>query len=126
MRLLRYGPAGQEKPGILDQNGHIRDLSGVLQDIDGKALSAANLARLADLDFAKLPLVNGNPRLGVPVSGVSKFIAIGLNYLDHAKEANMAVPAEPIIFLKATSCLTGPNDDVIQPKYSTKLDWEVE
>jgi 2-keto-4-pentenoate hydratase/2-oxohepta-3-ene-1,7-dioic acid hydratase in catechol pathway len=126
MRLLRYGPAGQEKPGVLDRDGNIRDLSGVVRDLDGNALAPASLAKLADLDLTKLPLVTGNPRLGIPVSGVPKFIAIGLNYLDHAKESNMPIPSEPIVFMKATSCLTGPNDDVMQPKYSTKMDWEVE
>jgi 2-keto-4-pentenoate hydratase/2-oxohepta-3-ene-1,7-dioic acid hydratase in catechol pathway len=126
MKLLRFGPPGEEKPGVLDQDGHIRDLSGFVDDIDGAALSPAVLAKLAALNIDSLPTVSGNPRIGVPVKGSSKFIAIGLNYLDHAIEANMAVPTEPIVFLKAPSCLNGPNDDVIQPKYSTKLDWEVE
>lgn len=126
MKLLRYGPIGQEKPGLLDGAGIIRDLSGVLADIDADAISPAGLARLARLDMNNLPAVAGKPRFGVPVSGVTKVIAIGLNYLDHAAEANMAVPTEPIVFLKALSCLAGPDDDVIQPKYSTKIDWEVE
>jgi 2-keto-4-pentenoate hydratase/2-oxohepta-3-ene-1,7-dioic acid hydratase in catechol pathway len=126
MKLLRYGPIGQEKPGFLDANGNIRDLSGMLADLDGNALSPASLKKLAALDLETLPVVPGNPRLGVPVAGVSKFIAIGLNYSDHAKEANMAIPSEPVVFMKALSCLCGPNDDVIQPKYSTKMDWEVE
>jgi 2-keto-4-pentenoate hydratase/2-oxohepta-3-ene-1,7-dioic acid hydratase in catechol pathway len=126
MKLLRFGPPGEEKPGVLDQDGHIRDLSGFVDDIDGAALSPAVLAKLAALNIDSLPTVSGNPRIGVPVKGSSKFIAIGLNYLDHAIEANMAVPSEPIVFLKAPSCINGPNDDVIQPKHSTKLDWEVE
>jgi 2-keto-4-pentenoate hydratase/2-oxohepta-3-ene-1,7-dioic acid hydratase in catechol pathway len=126
MKLLRFGPLGEEKPGVLDQEGRIRDLSGLVDDIDGAALSPAALAKLAALNIDNLPVVTGNPRLGAPVNGTSKFIAIGLNYLDHAIEANMAVPSEPIVFLKAPSCINGPNDDVIQPKHSTKLDWEVE
>jgi 2-keto-4-pentenoate hydratase/2-oxohepta-3-ene-1,7-dioic acid hydratase in catechol pathway len=126
MKLLRYGPVGQEKPGLLDASGNIRDLSGVLSDLNGDALSPSNLKKLAGLEIDKLPIVAGNPRLGVPVAGVSKFIAIGLNFSDHAAEANMAIPSEPIVFMKALSCLSGPNDDVIQPKYSTKMDWEVE
>jgi 2-keto-4-pentenoate hydratase/2-oxohepta-3-ene-1,7-dioic acid hydratase in catechol pathway len=126
MKLLRFGPLGEEKPGVLDQEGRIRDLSGLVDDIDGAALSPAALAKLAALNIDNLPVAPGNPRLGAPVNGTSKFIAIGLNYLDHAIEANMAVPSEPIVFLKAPSCINGPNDDVIQPKHSTKLDWEVE
>ena len=126
MKLLRYGPVGQEKPGLLDSDGNIRDLSGVISDVDGAALSPENLKKLAALDVHTLPLVTGKPRLGVPVTAVGKFIAIGLNFTDHAKEANMAIPTEPIVFMKATSCLSGPDDDVIQPKYSTKMDWEVE
>jgi 2,4-didehydro-3-deoxy-L-rhamnonate hydrolase len=126
MKLLRFGPPGEEKPGALDQDGRIRDLSGLIDDIDGTALSPAILDKLTALNINSLPIVSGNPRLGVPVKGTSKFIAIGLNYLDHAIEANMPVPAEPIVFLKAPSCINGPNDDVIQPKHSTKLDWEVE
>jgi 2,4-didehydro-3-deoxy-L-rhamnonate hydrolase len=126
MKLLRYGPMGQEKPGLLDTKGNLHDLSGVMADIDGRTLSANELAKLAALDLTRLPTITGNPRLGVPVAGVSKFIAIGLNYTDHAKESNMPIPTEPIVFMKAPSCLCGPNDDVIQPKYSTKMDWEVE
>src|SRR4051812_7515615 len=126
MKLLRYGPVGQEKPGLLDANGTIRDLSGVLPDLDGDGISPAGLERLAALDARTLLVVPGNPRLGVPVAGVGKFIAIGLNYTDHAKEANMAIPSEPVVFMKAISCLCGPNDDVIQPRHSTKIDWEVE
>lgn len=126
MKLLRYGPAGQEKPGLLDSDCNIRDLSGLIDDVDGVALSPENLKKLAALDVQALPVVTGKPRLGVPVTAVGKFIAIGLNFTDHAREANMAIPTEPIVFMKATSCLSGPNDDVIQPKYSTKMDWEVE
>jgi 2,4-didehydro-3-deoxy-L-rhamnonate hydrolase len=126
MKLLRYGPLGEEKPGLLDAEGQIRDLSRVVADLDGHALSPAALQKLASIDPKTLPSVSGAPRLGVPVANVSKFIAIGLNFSDHAREANMAIPSEPIVFLKAPSCLCGPNDDVIQPKYSTKMDWEVE
>lgn len=126
MKLLRFGPIGQERPGLLDSEGNIRDLSGVVPEIDGSTISPASLERLAALDVKRLPVVSGNPRLGTPVAGVSKFIAIGLNYTDHAKESNMPIPTEPIVFMKAPSCLCGPNDDVIQPKYSTKMDWEVE
>lgn len=126
MKLLRYGPTGQEKPGLLDSTGTIRDLSGVVPDIAGEVLNAAGLARLKALDPASLPAVSGNPRLGPCVSGVGKFICIGLNYSDHAAETGAAVPPEPIIFMKATSAITGPNDDVIIPKNSKKTDWEVE
>jgi 2,4-didehydro-3-deoxy-L-rhamnonate hydrolase len=120
MKLVRYGPLGQEKPGLLDAKDNLRDLSGVTADIDGSTISPEGLGKLAALDVARLPIVADNPRLGVPVVGVSKFIAIGLNYTDHAKESNMPIPTEPIVFMKAPSCLCGPNDDVIQPKYSTK------
>lgn len=126
MKLCRYGAAGQEKPGVIDANGKLRDLSSVIRDIDPAALAPDALKKLAATKAESLPLVEGNPRLGVPVNGISKYLAIGLNYLDHAKEANMAVPTEPIIFMKALSCLCGPNDDTIQPKSSTRLDWEVE
>jgi 2,4-didehydro-3-deoxy-L-rhamnonate hydrolase len=126
MKLLRHGPAGQERPGTLDAERRIRDLSGVIRDIDGAALSPAALKRLQGLDLSTLPLVPGSPRFGAPVAGVGKFVAIGLNYSDHAKESNMPIPTEPVVFMKATSCLCGPNDDVVKPKRSTKLDWEVE
>ena len=126
MKLLRYGPAGAEKPGLLDKDGAIRDLSGIVTDISGAALSEAGLKKLAAIDPATLPKVEGNPRLGPCVGGVGKFIGIGLNFADHAAETNMALPTEPIFFMKATSCLSGPNDDVIKPKDSTRLDWEVE
>jgi 2-keto-4-pentenoate hydratase/2-oxohepta-3-ene-1,7-dioic acid hydratase in catechol pathway len=126
MKLLRYGPAGREKPGLLDADGKIRDLSGQIADVDGQALTSETLGRLAKLDPAILPIVDGSPRLGCPVGSVSKFVAVGLNYADHAAEANMPLPTEPIIFFKATSCIVGPNDDVILPPGSTKGDWEIE
>jgi 2-keto-4-pentenoate hydratase/2-oxohepta-3-ene-1,7-dioic acid hydratase in catechol pathway len=126
MKLLRYGPAGQEKPGMLDKNGQIRDLSGVVRDIDGEALSPASLDRLRRLDPASLPPVAGSPRLGPCVGNVSKVLAIGLNYRLHAQEAGMPIPTEPIFFLKATSSICGPNDDVIIPKGAEKTDYEVE
>jgi 2,4-diketo-3-deoxy-L-fuconate hydrolase len=126
MKLLRYGPVGQEKPGLLDADGRILDLSGVIADLDGQALSPAGLAKLADTDLATLPVVTDPQRIGQPVANVGKFLAIGLNYTDHAKEAGMAIPTEPVVFMKAVSCLCGPNDDVITPRGSLKLDWEVE
>jgi 2-keto-4-pentenoate hydratase/2-oxohepta-3-ene-1,7-dioic acid hydratase in catechol pathway len=126
MKLCRYGNSGQEKPGMIDSAGKLRDLSKVVKDIDPDALSPESLKKLAAAKADSLPLVEGNPRMGVPVNGISKYVAIGLNYSDHAKEANMAVPTEPIIFMKALSSICGPNDDTIQPKNSTKLDWEVE
>jgi 2-keto-4-pentenoate hydratase/2-oxohepta-3-ene-1,7-dioic acid hydratase in catechol pathway len=126
MKLLRYGPPSQEKPGLLDRDGNIRDLSGAVRDIDGETLSPASLDRLRRLDPSTLPLVSGSPRLGPCVAGVSKIVAIGLNYRAHAAEAGMAIPNEPIFFLKATSAICGPNDDVIIPKGSEKTDWEVE
>jgi 2,4-diketo-3-deoxy-L-fuconate hydrolase len=126
MKLLRYGTTGNERPGVLDGEGRIRDLSAVIGELDGEAIGPAGLARLQALDLASLPLVEGEVRIGVPIARVGKFVAIGLNFSDHAKEAGMAIPTEPIVFMKATSCLCGPNDDVIKPKRSTKLDWEVE
>jgi 2-keto-4-pentenoate hydratase/2-oxohepta-3-ene-1,7-dioic acid hydratase in catechol pathway len=126
MKLLRYGPAGAEKPGILDRDGKIRDLSGSIRDLDGDALSPASLDRLRRLDPQTLPLVAGNPRIGPCVARVPKFVAIGLNYRDHAAETGAAIPKEPIIFMKATSCICGPYDDVIIPQGSQKTDWEVE
>jgi ureidoglycolate lyase len=126
MRLLRYGPAGQEKPGLLDRDGRIRDLSGAVRDIDGEALALASLDRLRRLDPASLPLVSGTPRLGPCVGSVSKIVAIGLNYRLHAQEAGAAIPSEPIFFMKAPSSICGPNDDVIIPKGSQKTDYEVE
>ncbi|WP_395678863.1 fumarylacetoacetate hydrolase family protein [Inquilinus sp.] len=126
MKLLRYGPAGQEKPGLLDAEGRIRDLSGVVPDIAGDALTPAGIARLKGLDPATLPVVSGNPRYGACVAGTGKFICIGLNYSDHAAETGATVPPEPIIFMKATSAIVGPNDDVEIPRASEKTDWEVE
>jgi ureidoglycolate lyase len=126
MRLVRYGDASKEKPGILDAQGVIRDLSGVVADIDGSALAPDSLAKLRGLNADSLPKVGGNPRLGSPVAMPSKLVAIGLNYSDHAKEANQAIPSEPIIFMKATSSICGPNDAVVLPKGSKKGDWEVE
>ncbi|WP_426033132.1 fumarylacetoacetate hydrolase family protein [Caulobacter sp. DWP3-1-3b2] len=126
MKLLRYGPKGAEKPGLLDAEGNIRDLSGHVADITGAELSPANLKRLAAIDPASLPLVEGSPRYGVPVSGVSKFIAVGLNFADHAAESNLPIPEEPVLFTKAVSCLNGPNDPVMIPRGSLKTDWEVE
>ncbi len=126
MKLLRYGPPGQEKPGLLGPDGKIRDLSGTVRDLDGDALSPGSLDRLRRLDPASLPLVSGSPRLGPCVSHISKVVAIGLNYRLHAQEAGMAIPKEPIFFLKATSSICGPNDDVMIPKGSEKTDYEVE
>jgi 2-keto-4-pentenoate hydratase/2-oxohepta-3-ene-1,7-dioic acid hydratase in catechol pathway len=126
MKLLRYGPPGQEKPGLLDRDGKIRDLSGTVRDIDAAALAPAGLARLRALDPASLPLVAGTPRLGPCVGAVSKIVAIGLNYRLHAQEAGAAIPTEPIFFMKAPSSICGPNDDVIIPKGSQKTDYEVE
>ena len=126
MKLLRYGPAGQEKPGLLDRDGKIRDLSGAVRDIDGEALAPASLDRFRRLDPASLPPVSGAPRLGPCVGSVSKIVAIGLNYRLHAQEAGAAIPSEPIFFMKATSSICGPNDDVIIPKNSQKTDYEVE
>jgi 2,4-diketo-3-deoxy-L-fuconate hydrolase len=126
MKLLRYGPVGQEKPGLIDRDGNIRDLSGAVRDIDGEALAPASLERLRRLDPATLPLVTDAPRLGPCVGSVPKIVAIGLNYRLHAQEAGAAIPSEPIFFMKATSSICGPNDDVIIPKGSQKTDYEVE
>ena len=126
MKLVRFGPAGKEKPGIIDAAGKLRDLSGVVADIGPAQLSDKVLAKLAKLKTDKLPLVRGKPRMGCPISNVSKFIAIGLNYADHAAEANMPIPKEPIVFTKAISCIQGPDDEVMLPKGSVKSDWEVE
>ena len=125
MKLLRYGPRGAEKPGLL-ADGSIRDLSGHVNDITAETVAPASLAKLAALDPAALPLVAGSPRLGTPVKGIGKFIAIGLNYADHAKEADLPVPKEPPVFTKAVSCLSGPDDDVMLPRDARKGDWEVE
>jgi 2-keto-4-pentenoate hydratase/2-oxohepta-3-ene-1,7-dioic acid hydratase in catechol pathway len=126
MKLVRYGAPGREKPGMIDANGKIRDLSKVVDDIAGDVLSPAGLAKLKKLKPEKLPLVKGKPRLGACVNGVGNFIAIGLNYSDHAAEAGMPIPKEPIIFNKAKSCICGPNDNTIIPRDSSKLDWEIE
>lgn len=126
MKLLRYGPKGKEKPGVLDGDGNIRDLSGVVADLTPETVTIAALAKLRALDIANLPVVQGEHRLGQPVAKVGKFLAIGLNYADHAKEAGLAPPPEPIFFTKAISCLNGPNDPVMIPKDSKKTDWEVE
>ena len=126
MKLLRYGPVGQEKPGLLDAQGRIRDLSAHVADIAGEALLPEGLARIAALDPQSLPVVPGNPRLGACVAGTGKFICIGLNYSDHAAETGAQVPTEPIIFMKATSAIVGPNDVVEIPRKSVKTDWEVE
>lgn len=126
MKLVRYGDVGQEKPGLIDAQGAIRDLSGSIRDIDGNTLGEDELAKLSNLDVNALPKVTGNPRLGAPVGNVQKLICIGLNYSDHAKESNMPIPEEPVVFMKAISALSGPNDTVILPKGSKKGDWEVE
>ena len=126
MKLVRYGAPGREKPGMLDAQGRIRDLSKIVPDIAGDVLSPKGLAKLRKLKPDKLPLVKGNPRIGPCVGKVGNFIAIGLNYSDHAAEAGMPIPKEPIIFNKAASCICGPNDDTMIPKDSSKLDWEVE
>ncbi len=126
MKLCRYGKNGFEKPGMIDAQGNIRDLSGVVEQIDQVAISPAGLAKLRKIKAETLPLVKGEPRLGVPYVGISKFVAIGLNFADHARESNLPIPSEPVVFMKATTSITGPNDKVIQPRNSTKLDWEVE
>jgi 2,4-didehydro-3-deoxy-L-rhamnonate hydrolase len=126
MKLVRYGNPGKEKPGLIDAQGTLRDLSKVVPDIGPAQLDAAVLAKLAKLDTAKLPAVRGTPRMGCPVAGVGKFVAIGLNYADHAAESGAPIPKEPIVFMKATTCIQGPNDPVMLPKGSVKSDWEVE
>ncbi len=126
MKLVRFGPAGAEKPGLVDAEGCIRDLSGILSDITGAELGAEALSRLAALDPAQLPRVDGPVRFGPPVAGTRHFIAIGLNYSDHAAESNLPVPAEPIMFTKGVSCIQGPDDEVRKPRQSIKMDWEVE
>lgn len=126
MKLCRYGEPGNEQPGILDAQGRVRDLSGVVPRLDARDFAEGLLERLRQLNPEDLPLVEGEPRIGVPYEGISKFICIGLNYSDHAEETGMPVPSEPIIFMKAPSAICGPNDDTIQPKHSTRLDWEVE
>ena len=126
MKLLRYGAAGHEKPGILDSNGNIRDLSAHVTDISGEVLGDDQLAAIAGYDIDTLPIVEGNPRIGPCVAGVGKFMCIGLNYSDHAEEAGMDVPPEPVLFFKATSAICGPDDNIEIPRGSTATDWEVE
>jgi 2-keto-4-pentenoate hydratase/2-oxohepta-3-ene-1,7-dioic acid hydratase in catechol pathway len=126
MKLLRFGQPGHEKPGLIDSNGRIRDLSGVIPDVDAAFLASGGLSRVAGLDRASLPVVPDGQRIGPCVGNVRNFIAIGLNYADHAAETGAAIPAEPIIFNKAPSCIVGPNDDVVIPRGSHKTDWEVE
>ena len=126
MKFLRYGEPGREKPGLIDSNGVLRDLSGQVTDLAGDALDPEWLTKVGGLDVETLPAVDGNPRLGPCVAGTGKFICIGLNYSDHAAETGATVPPEPIIFMKATSAITGPNDDLVLPRGSEKTDWEVE
>jgi 2,4-didehydro-3-deoxy-L-rhamnonate hydrolase len=126
MKLLRYGLPGNEKPGLLDRGGQIRDLSGIVKDITPAELVPAALEKLKKLDLGKLPAVSGTPRLGPPVAHVPKIVAVGLNYRDHANEATMKIPSEPVLFMKAVTSYSGPNDDVVLPKNSIKGDWEVE
>ena len=126
MKLVRYCNPGKEKPGLIDADGKLRDLSAVIPDVTSAHLSDAMLAKLRRLKTASLPLVKGKPRMGCPVADIGKFVAIGLNYADHAAESNLPIPKEPIVFMKATSCIQGPNDDVMLPKGSVKSDWEVE
>ena len=126
MKLVRYGPAGKEKPGLIDADGKLRDLSKKVKDIDGSSLAPSELAQLKKLDPKKLPLVKGRPRLGACVAMPSKFVAIGLNYSDHAKESGNPIPEHPVVFFKSTTCIVGPNDNVMAPRGSTQLDWEVE
>jgi 2-keto-4-pentenoate hydratase/2-oxohepta-3-ene-1,7-dioic acid hydratase in catechol pathway len=126
MKLLRYGAPGKEKPGMADGEGNIRDLSKIVAQIDDGMLAPRNLARLGRVKPETLPIVRGNPRLGVPYAGISKLVGVGLNYSDHAAEAGMPIPREPILFMKATTSLCGPHDDIVQPRGSTRLDWEVE
>ena len=126
MKLLRYGKAGGEKPGIIDAGGGLRDLSGILEDLSGSALGRESLDRLKALDLTALPLVEGHPRIGAPVGVVPKFLGIGLNYRDHAEETGMPIPEAPIVFAKASSCVSGPNDPVLAPKEFQRMDYEVE
>jgi 2-keto-4-pentenoate hydratase/2-oxohepta-3-ene-1,7-dioic acid hydratase in catechol pathway len=126
MKLLRYGPPGGERPGLLDEKGTIRDLSGLIGDIGPGEIGPERLARLGAIDPLGLPAVPGSPRIGPPIAGSPKFIAVGLNFADHAAESNLPIPEEPVIFMKATSCIQGPNDEVMIPRGSVKTDWEVE
>jgi 2,4-didehydro-3-deoxy-L-rhamnonate hydrolase len=126
MKLVRYGPAGKEKPGLIDAEGKLRDLSKKVKDINSATLAPAEIAKLKKLDPKKLPLVKGKPRLGPCVATPSKFVAIGLNYIDHAKETGSPIPENPVVFFKAATCIVGANDNVMIPKGSTQMDWEVE
>lgn len=126
MKLVRYGAAGAEKPGLIDAQGRLRDLSGHVADIDRATLAPSGLAALRKLSIESLPLVQGSPRFGVPLTGISKLVCVGLNYRDHAEEAGMAIPSEPILFMKATTCISGPNDPIVMPRGSVKTDWEAE
>jgi 2-keto-4-pentenoate hydratase/2-oxohepta-3-ene-1,7-dioic acid hydratase in catechol pathway len=126
MKLVRYGAAGAETPGMIDAQGRLRDLSGHITDIDGAALSPSGLAALRKISADSLPLVQGAPRLGVPLTGISKLVCVGLNYRDHAEEAGMPIPTEPILFMKATTCISGPSDAILTPRGSVKTDWEAE
>ncbi len=126
MKLLRFGEIGAEKPGVLDDENNVRDLSDHIDDIDGRTISEEGLNYIRSIDIAGLPIISAQTRIGPCVGNVGKYVCIGLNYSDHAEEANMPIPSEPIIFFKATSCITGPNDKIILPKNSQKVDWEVE
>lgn len=126
MKLVRYGRPGKEKPGLFDEFGRLRDLSGVVDDIDASMLSDRALKKIARIDYTTLPLVRGNPRIGVPVAKIGKFIGIGMNYADHAAEVGAPIPTEPPVFMKAITCLNGPDDAIMLPKGSKKTDWEVE
>ena len=126
MKLCRWGKNGYEKPGMIDSQGMLRDLSSVLANVDQDTISPKGLARLRKIRPESLPLIKTEPRFGVPYTGITKFVAIGLNYSDHAAESGLPVPSEPVVFMKATTSISGPNDDVVQPRNSTKLDWEVE
>ena len=126
MKLLRYGAPGQEKPAILSADGEIRDLSGIIPDLAGEAVLPESIEKLRKVDVSRLPAVRGRPRIGPCIGNVGKFVCIGLNYSDHAKEAGLAMPVEPVVFMKATSSICGPDDDVVIPRGSTKMDWEVE
>ncbi len=126
MKLCRYGKAGYERPGVIDAEGRLRDLAKIVEQIGPGEISPRGLKTLTRIRPESLPVVNGNPRLGVPYVGIGKFVAIGLNYIDHAKEAGLPIPTEPVVFMKATTCINGPDDDVVQPRGSTKLDYEVE
>ncbi len=126
MKLLRFGDAGSEKPGMLDAEGNIRDLSGFISDIDASTVDDASIAKIRELDPSALPLVSGNPRIGPCIGNPGKFVCIGLNYSDHAKESGLDIPTEPVVFMKATNCIVGPDDDTEIPRGSVKTDWEVE